>query len=137
MTAWHQDDGSGAIPSPSTKELRRKPRRNCRKQVKDLRKGDGLSVTHVGGVASKIVAQQTRLVGTVKSADPDAKRLGIRATGPKGEEGTNNDVTVRVDDQTVIETTDGKAIKLGDLKELHFPRTAPGHATSLNTPAST
>ncbi len=85
--------------------------------LKDLRKGDGLSVTHVGGVASKIVAQQTRLVGTVKSADPDAKRLGIRTTEPKEEEGTNNDVTVRVDDQTVIETTDGKAIKLGDLKE--------------------
>ena len=38
MTAWHQDDGSGAIPSPSTKELRRKPRRNCRKQVKDRRR---------------------------------------------------------------------------------------------------
>jgi hypothetical protein len=84
--------------------------------LKDLRKGDGLSVAHVGGVASKIVVQQTRLVGTVKAADPDAKRLVIRETVPKEEGGTTNDVTVRVDDQTGIETTDGKAIKLGDLK---------------------
>jgi hypothetical protein len=85
--------------------------------LKDLRKGDGLSITQVGGVASKIVAQQTRLLGTVKSADPDAKRLVIRETGPKEPEGTNPDVTVRLDDHTVIETTNGKAIPLRDLKE--------------------
>jgi transposase InsO family protein len=35
VTAWHQDQGFGASPVPSTKELRRKPRRNCRKQVKE------------------------------------------------------------------------------------------------------
>jgi hypothetical protein len=85
--------------------------------LKDLRKGDGVSVLHAGGVASKIVTTQSRLVGTVKSADPDAKRLVIRQTVPKGEEGTNRDVTVTVDDQTTITTTDGKAIKLGDLNE--------------------
>jgi hypothetical protein len=85
--------------------------------LKDLRKGDGLSVTHVGGIASKIVVQQTRLLGTVKSIDRDAKRLGIREAMPEEEEGTNTDVTVRVDDQTEIETTDGKSIKLGELKE--------------------
>jgi hypothetical protein len=85
--------------------------------LKDLRRGDGLSVTHVGGVASKIVVQQARLLGTVKSADRDAKRLVVRETVSDAEEGTHNDVTVKVDDQTVIETTEGKAIKLGDLKE--------------------
>ena len=32
--AWHQDYGSSPIPGPSPKELRRKPRRNCRKSAK-------------------------------------------------------------------------------------------------------
>jgi hypothetical protein len=99
--------GQTQVVTPSGKAL----------TLKDLRKGDGLSIAQVGGVASKIVVQQTRLVGTVKSADPNAKRLVLRETGPKEEEGTNQDVTVRVDDQTGIETTDGKAIPLGDLKE--------------------
>ena len=34
MATWHQDYGADTIPGPSTKDLRRKPRRNCRKEVK-------------------------------------------------------------------------------------------------------
>jgi hypothetical protein len=34
--AWHQDYGSTTILGPSPKELRRKPRRNCRKEVKNM-----------------------------------------------------------------------------------------------------
>jgi len=83
----------------------------------DLRKGDGLSVSQVGGVASRIVAEQARLVGTVKSADPNARRLVIREAVPKGEEKAQKDLTLRVDDQTLITMTDGKAVKLGDLKD--------------------
>ncbi|MGZ3434611.1 MAG: hypothetical protein ACXVA7_22890, partial [Isosphaeraceae bacterium] len=30
---WHYDWGFGAIPGPSAKELRQKPRRNCRRKV--------------------------------------------------------------------------------------------------------
>jgi Cu/Ag efflux protein CusF len=85
--------------------------------LKDLRKGDGLAVTQVGGVASKIVAEPARLVGVVKSVDPEAKKLVLRETGAKGEPGTGKDVTMTVDDQAAITTTDGKAIKLGNLKE--------------------
>ena len=32
---WHYANGSDAIPGPSPKDLRQKPRRNCRKSVKD------------------------------------------------------------------------------------------------------
>ena len=85
--------------------------------LKDLRKGDGLAVTQFGGVASKIVAEQVRLVGFVKSVDAEAKKLVLRETGAKGKAGTSKDITMTVDDQTAITTTDGKAIKLGDLKE--------------------
>lgn len=85
--------------------------------LKDLRKGDGLAVTQLGGVASKIVAEQARLVGVVKSVDAEAKKLVLRETGAKGKAGTSKDITMTVDDQTAITTTDGKAIKLGDLKE--------------------
>ena len=30
---WHYDWGFGAIPGPSAKELRQKPRRNCRRKA--------------------------------------------------------------------------------------------------------
>jgi len=85
--------------------------------LKDLRKGDGLAVTQFGGVASKIVAEQPRLAGIVKSVDATAKKLVLRETRAKGEAGTSNDITMAVDGQIPITTTDGKAIKLGDLKE--------------------
>jgi len=85
--------------------------------LKDIRKGDGLSITFVGGVASRIVAEQGRLVGTVKSVDPDAKTLVIRETVPKGEERTGKDPILTIDDRTMITTTDGKPIKFVDLKE--------------------
>jgi Cu/Ag efflux protein CusF len=85
--------------------------------LKDLRKGDGLAVNQIGGVASKIVAEQPRLVGIVKSVDAEAKKLVLREGGAKGEAGTGKDITMTVDGQTAITTTDGKSIKLGDLKE--------------------
>jgi Cu/Ag efflux protein CusF len=85
--------------------------------LKDLRKGDGLAVTQLGGVASKIVAEQAPLVGVVKSVDAEAKKLVLRETRAKGEAGASKDITMTVDDQTAITTTDGKAIQLGDLKE--------------------
>jgi len=85
--------------------------------LKVLRKGDGLAVTQVGGLASKIVAEQAPLVGVVKSVDANAKTLVLKETSAKGEPGTGEDVTMTVDDQAAITTTDGKAIKLGDLKE--------------------
>ena len=85
--------------------------------LKDLRKGDGLAVTQLGGVASKIVAEQPRLAGFVKSVDAKAKKLVVREAGANGEAGTGKDITMTVDDQTAITTTDGKALKLGDLKE--------------------
>jgi len=83
---------------------------------KDLRQGDGLAVTHVGGVASRILAEQARLVGTVKSADPEAKRLVIRETVPRGDTGTAKDVILTIDDRTTIENPEGKAVKFGDIK---------------------
>ena len=56
-------------------------------------------------------------MGIVKSVDAEAKKLVMTETGAKGEAGTSKDITMTVDDQTAITTTDGKAIKLGDLKE--------------------
>jgi hypothetical protein len=85
--------------------------------LKDLRKGDGLAVTQIGGVASKIVAEQPRLAGFVKSVDAEARTLVLREPRPKGEAGTSKDITLTVDDQVSITTTDGKAIKLRDLKQ--------------------
>jgi len=85
--------------------------------LKDLRRGDSLAITLVGGIVSRIVAEQGRIVGTVKSSDPDAKRLVIREFVPKGEERTNKDDILTIDDKTTITTTDGKPIKFGELKE--------------------
>src|SRR5450759_3427889 len=34
LMTWHQDYGSASILGPSAKELRQKPRRNCRRLVK-------------------------------------------------------------------------------------------------------
>jgi len=84
--------------------------------LKDLRKGDGVAVTIPGGIVSKIVADQARLVGTVKSVDVDAKKLVLKPTGATAEAWTSQDITVRVDDQTTITAADGKPIKLAAIK---------------------
>lgn len=85
--------------------------------LKDFRKGDGLAVTQSGGLASRIVVEQSRLLGLVKSVDPAAKKLVLKETDAKGKPILGKEVTMTVDDQAVITTTDGKTIKLGDVKE--------------------
>jgi len=85
--------------------------------LKDLRKGDGVSVSLFGNVASKIVVAPTRITGVVRSVDADAKRLVLRETGAEGEAGAGKDITMRVDDQATIVTTDGKTVQLGDLRQ--------------------
>jgi len=83
---------------------------------KDLRKGDGVSVIQAGGIASRIVADQARLLGTVKSTEPTAKKLVIRETLPGGEARAAKDVNLTINDETTISSSDGKTIKFGDIK---------------------
>src|SRR5512146_2618490 len=51
--AWHYVCRSGTIPGPSAKDLRQKPRRNCRRsvKVKDLKPEHGEGFIGVGDVA--------------------------------------------------------------------------------------
>ncbi len=84
--------------------------------LKDLRKGDGVGITHRGGLATRIVVDQARLIGHVRSVDAEAKKLVV-GDGAAGEAGAGGDVTVRVDDRTAITTADGKSLALGDLKK--------------------
>jgi len=85
--------------------------------LKDLRKGDSLTLTVAGDVASNVVVEQGRIVGTIKSADHDARTLVIRESVPKGEERSGKDPVVSIDDKTTIATADGKPVKFAELKE--------------------
>jgi len=78
--------------------------------LKNLKRGDGVGITHIGGVASVGVVNQAALFGVVSTIDLDGKKLVVT------EKGTNREVEVALNPQSVIETTGGKVYKLKDLK---------------------
>jgi len=78
--------------------------------LKVLKRGDGVGISHVGGVAATVVVNQAALRGVVSTVDIDGKKLVVTETG------TNRDLDVALNSQSMIETTGGKAYKLKDLK---------------------
>ena len=82
-------------------------------ELKDLKAGDGLGIAHTSGLASKIVVnvKPSELTGHVKSVGANLKTFVVTETG------TDTDVTVAVNADTVINTTDGKKLELKELKK--------------------
>ncbi|MDR3632706.1 MAG: hypothetical protein P4L84_02660 [Isosphaeraceae bacterium] len=78
--------------------------------IKDIKKGDGIGISHVGGVAVRIVVNQGPLLGVVEKIDLDGRSFVVSAKG------TGRDVTVTLAPETTIETPDGKVYALKDLK---------------------
>jgi hypothetical protein len=80
--------------------------------LKDVKQGDGVSITHTGDVAETIVvnSKPEELTGHVKTVGADMKTLVVTQM-PNG-----TDVTVVINDSTTIVTTDGKNLAFKDLK---------------------
>lgn len=79
--------------------------------LRDLSKGDGVAVTHSGGIASRIVVNPAPLNAIVKSVDPGARRLVVvRSEG-------DPELAFNLADQATIVTKEGKALKVVDLKQ--------------------
>ncbi len=81
--------------------------------LKDLKMGDGVSVTYDGGDVTKVLVsvKPAELTGHVKSISADLKSLIMT------EIGTNVDVKVAVTPRTTIVTNQGKTMDLKDLKK--------------------
>jgi hypothetical protein len=81
--------------------------------LKDLKQGDGVGISYGGNVAWQVVikCKPDELTGHVNSVGPDLKSFVI--TDVK----TNHTISVAVDGDTTIVTTDGKKIPLKDLKK--------------------
>lgn len=78
--------------------------------LKGLRKGDGVGVAHIDGVANSIIVNQVPLRGVVESVDLDEKTFVV------DEKGTDHDIKVAVLPRTTIETAGGKIYAFKDLK---------------------
>ncbi len=79
--------------------------------LRDLTRGDGVVVTHSGGIASRIVVNPAPLNAIVKSIDSDAGRLVVvRSEG--GEE-----LAFELEEPATIVTKEGKTLKVVDLKQ--------------------
>lgn len=79
-------------------------------KFKDLKKGDGVGITHNGGNALSVMVNQAVLRGVVERIDLDGKKIVI------DEADSDRDVDVNVSDDMVIETKDGKVLTLKQLK---------------------
>lgn len=82
-------------------------------ELKDVKQGDGVSVTHTDDVAEtiRVSVKPEELTGHIKTVGADMKTLIVTQMG------TNADVTVMINDSTTIVTTDGKALAFKDLKK--------------------
>jgi hypothetical protein len=82
-------------------------------ELKDLKKGDGVGITHASGVATQILVnvKPPEVRGQVSSVDPDAKTLVV------SREDSDKDFTIKVDDDLPIATIAGKTLHLKDIKQ--------------------
>jgi len=79
--------------------------------LKDLNVGDGVVVTHFGGLASRIVVNPAPLRAIVKAVDPGARRLVVVRPGSDAE------LPFLLGDRAAIVTTGNAALKFMDLKQ--------------------
>jgi len=82
-------------------------------ELKDLKQGDGVSITHTGDIAEKVLVnvKPEELTGHVKTVGADLKTLVVTETA------TGTDVTVVINDRTTIVTTASKNLEFKDLKK--------------------
>jgi len=82
-------------------------------ELKDLKQGDGVSITHTGDVAEKVLVnvKPEQLTGHIKTVGADMKTLVVT------EMATGTDVTMVINDRTTIVTTAGKNLEFKDLKK--------------------
>jgi len=78
--------------------------------LKGLRKGDGVGIAHVDGIATAVTVNQAPLLGVVESVDLDGKVLLV------DEKETHRDIKVALLPETTIETAGGKIYAFKDLK---------------------
>jgi Cu/Ag efflux protein CusF len=81
--------------------------------LKELKEGDGVGIAHKGGLALSIqvAVKPSELTGHVKSVGPSLKTFVVT------EIGSTTEVTVGVNAETSIVTTDGKKLELKELKK--------------------
>ncbi len=82
-------------------------------ELKELKTGDGLGIAHTAGLASKIVVniKPAELTGHIKSVAANLKTFVVTETG------TETDITVAVNTDTTMTTTEHKKIEMKDLKK--------------------
>jgi hypothetical protein len=78
--------------------------------LQDLKRGDGVGIAEIGGLAAKVRVNQAELKGVVSTVNLTQQRLIVT------EEFTNRDVEVVLNPNTRIETSDRKSLTLKDVK---------------------
>ena len=101
------DDKVDVMAPPGTTLVTRSGRPTT---IKVLKKGDGVGITHVNGVACAISVNQGPVLGVVEKIDLDEKSFVV------DEKGTDRDVKVTLASGTTMETVGGKSYGLKDLK---------------------
>jgi hypothetical protein len=83
------------------------------RKLEDLKVGDGLAVRFNGPEVAEVVInpKPPELTGYIKSVSTDLQSLVVT------EIGTDVDTAVRIDDQTIIKTNDGKPMTIKELKK--------------------
>ena len=79
-------------------------------RINDLKRGDDVGLSHVGGMAARVVVRQAELKGVVSKIDLGAQKLTVT------EEGTNRDIEVVLSPKTRIETMKRQSLALKDVK---------------------
>jgi len=78
--------------------------------LRDLKRGDGVGIAEIGGVAAKVRVNQAELKGVVSTINLSEQKLIIT------EEVTNRDVEVVLNPNTRLETNERKSLELKDVK---------------------
>jgi hypothetical protein len=79
-------------------------------QLQDLKRGDGVGIAEIGGLAAKVRVNQAELKGVVSTINLDQQRLTVT------ESVTNRDVEIVLNPNTRIETSQRKSLTLKDIK---------------------
>jgi len=79
-------------------------------QLSDLKRGDGVGLTHAGGLASRVVVRQAGLKGVVSSINLKDQKLMVI------EDVTHREIEVELNPRTRIETPKRQSLALKEIK---------------------
>ena len=79
-------------------------------QLQDLKRGDGVGIAEIGGVAAKVRVNQGELKGVVSTINLASQKLVVT------EEVTNREIEIALNPNTRIETSQRKSLALKDIK---------------------